>query len=218
MTEYKRLATREPVFDSGYLRDKTCYYNGSTKAHVAGLHCAFKHTLYSGSLDPASLILKATEITLGDRYIELGNRAVGILVDAREHKSFIIRRDTEDDYPGRLRIRCYDQNGNILDGSTNDYCTYGLWSTTYGGTYGPSSDHGGDIFLGVTDDVDFVAVLLAGGTNPCRLRRFWVYATDGVMGRGFSWPGYEVGIPNANLATTPPTAGTWIEMRDLTGN
>ena len=96
-----------------------------------------------------------------------------------------------------------------MDGSINDYCTYGLWNTYFGGVYAQSSDYDSDVSFGVTDDVHFVSVGFAKGTNVCRLSRFWVYATDGTMGRGFSWPGYETGLQGANLATAPPTDGAW---------
>ena len=148
-------------------------------------------------------------MTLGDRYVDLNGTAVGVFISTSEHKQFVVRRDTVDGYAGRLMIRCYDANGNILDGSTEAYCTFGYWINAYGGCFLQGSDFDSDCFFGVTDEVASIAIMFKGGSNHCRLSRFWVYATDGTMGRGFAWPGYEAGLPGANLATTPPSAGTW---------
>ena len=54
-------------------------------------------------------------ITLTEGYLEVpGNRGIGVFVDASRLKRFVVRKDVVTGHGGRIRVRCYDENGVVL--------------------------------------------------------------------------------------------------------
>ncbi len=114
-----------------------------------------------------------------------GNRGIGVYVSTINARKFVIKRDNDIGFGGRVIIRCYDAFGNVLDntGAGHPYVmddTNGFYyASTWGKSYISNSDIQYDKFLEVGADVSYLAILLTGGTSGCRLRSFSIYSVDG---------------------------------------
>lgn len=125
--------------------------------------------------------------TLGANYVELNNGwGVGVFVDLRNKltgmpKRFVIRRDAEINYGGRLNIVCYDASGAVMTGGTDvkgnsDGSTLFWTPGQYGGgSYDQGSDSSDDFFVWVSNNVSAIRVVLTDGSNPIRLRGFSIF-------------------------------------------
>lgn len=196
------------IFNSGALHKNACYYDGATKINIPKVHISAS----SGG----GVLTNNNGINLAANYLELDKsfgRAVGIFVDTTIQKRFVVRKDVESGYGGRIAIRCYDAAGTVLDnagaghpyvkGRASNVPTY---NTAYGKTYYTGVDTEADFYFEVGTDVKQIAILLANGTESLRIRNFVIYSLNGVAS---TWVGYEEIIPGANLGTAAPTAGTW---------
>ena len=200
------------IFESGSLVNLVGPYSGN-QVQIPGMHVTG-----SGSTD---IFVGLNNITINDESIEFdSSRAVGVFVDTSSLKRFVVRRSTEDGGEGRLRIRCHDADGNVLtDNSVNGnlYIKGGLttgrydWESTFRGNYAQNADSNKDQYFYVDDAVDHVTVMLAGGSNPIKLKSFAIYSVD--PGHARAWSGYVEGIPGANLGVAIPTVGTWEKGR-----
>jgi hypothetical protein len=196
------------VYKSPALHKVACYADGATMMNVPGVHLA--------SSSNANVYAKTDLLTPGPNYLTVGfGRGVGIFVDTRNNKRFIVRRDIESaTNGGRIAVQCYDVNGVILTsaganhpyvkGASNQVLS---WSTNSGGYYTTSSDYNSDLYFKVHDDVKYVRVLIMRGSNDLFIRGFSIYSVDAFDSA--CWTGYEEIVPGVNLGTTPPTAGTW---------
>ena len=207
---------RQPalVFSSGNLARKAVTYDGAGKINVAGvLHQRYAGAAVAyldGSLNTATV--GADELTLDAAF------AVGINVDARQVKRFVIKRNVNPANPGRVTVQCYDASGALLteaDGGTT-YCSGERdktlpFSAAWGG-YRLGNNRGGDVFFSVTSAVASVRVLCTGGgtsgqaSDNLVIRDFSVLALDG--GSAGCWTGLG-DHGGANLATQAPTSGTY---------
>jgi len=171
---------------------------------------------FIGSSGNALTFREATSLTVDDDYLELSGRTLGVFVDTRQIKRFVLDVGAEPSYCGRVIVRCYDSSGTVLD--PGDYADdlvkgregAGCEATTdYGGAYTTTSD--GDefsVYFAIThDDVDHVAVLVGSGTAALRLSSLCL-RTPSVVGQTKVWTPYP---ENAVLpvATQAPASGTW---------
>jgi hypothetical protein len=204
------------LFLSGPLVRRACVYETTPMGifvNVAGLHGC-----YSSAIAPQ---VGTQDIVIGADHVEVPmDRALGVFVDTSHLKRFVVRRDAQAGYGGRLMVRCYDALGNVLQdpGTGSPPLVTGLifavpfWSgMSFGGTYKQGSDGDDDFFFRVTDEVQQVAVLFSGGIAELRLKSFALFSVDG--GNARVWPGYEEGIPGANRAVEAPQSGTWLQGR-----
>ncbi|MFA5238471.1 MAG: glycosyl hydrolase family 28-related protein [Phycisphaerae bacterium] len=200
------------IYDSGLLHKLAGYYDKNEKVHIPGCHVTY---IYS-----SGVYIYDSDIIINPGYLELtGNRGIGGFVDTKKTKKFIFRRNTEAGHTGRLRIRCYDANDNILtsSGPNHPYVSTPMnnfQSTYFGGTYYQGSDSDGDIYFQVHDDVAKIAIMLTKGTNICQIRSFSLYTLDegdAVWYPGYEYAGSPVSTPFslANLAKEAPDDGTW---------
>ena len=112
-----------------------------------------------------------------------GNRGIGVYVSTINARKFVIKRDNDIGFGGRVIIRCYDAFGNVPDntGAGHPYVmddTNGFLLCVYGKSIS-NSDIQYDKFLEVGADVSYLPILLTGGTSGCRLRSFSIYSVDG---------------------------------------
>jgi BppU N-terminal domain len=199
------------VFLAHNVHKRACYYNGTTQVNVPGV--------FNTSSVNENVFKYGTGHVINANYLELGTaRGLGIFVDTRTAKRFLIRRDVLLGNEGRVAIRCYDVNGNILTnaGANHPYVksmAYSSFSyiTSYGGIYQNGSDTQDDLYINLHQDVAKIAILLLNGTNLCRVKGFGVYSLDN--GHATVSLGYEEIIPGVNLGTTYPTVGTWEKGR-----
>ena len=217
VTKYNSMRTqifdeaKNCIFLSGPMHKKACYYNGATNVNIPDVNI----TSSSNAIVWSNLDL----ITINAEYIEItGGRGIGRFVKTSNMKRFVIRKDTEDGYGGRVAIRCYDASGTILTSSgpnhpyvkTKANATVS-YSSGYGGIYQTGSDSIESLYFEVHDDVKSIAVICAIGSNNLRIRSFSISSPDNY--NCATWTGYEEMIPSTNLGSTFPTIGTWAQGR-----
>jgi len=201
----KLLESGTVVFNSGKLVDKACYYDTSN-INVSGVMLA------GGSIDMLRKFLPTSTLSINVSYLEfLTGRGVGVCLDSKKSKRFVIKMDVETGYGGRTYIRCYDVAGNILTntGINHPYVrgtSNFIFNAGYGGSYGTAVDSGRDMFFKVHDDVKTIHVMITEGTNNLRIRGFQVISLDGYCS---AFTGYEEIINGVNLGTVVPTLGTY---------
>ncbi len=206
---------RQPslVFASGNLARKAVAYDGAGKVNVAGvLHQRYNNAplpYLDGAL--STVTVGADELTLDAAY------GVGINIDSRTVKRFVIKRNVNPTNPGRVTVQCFDAAGAQLteaDGGTT-YCSGERdkalpFSAAWGG-YRLGNNRGGDVFFAVSAAVASVRVLCTGGGTSGN-------AADNLVIRDFSVLGLDAGAAGTwtglgdhggqNLATQAPTSGT----------
>jgi hypothetical protein len=218
MREVKKL-----VFQSGPMHKTACYYSGSTALNIPRVNfgSSSNTSIFSNALNGA--------FTINSNYLESadGTRTIGIFINTQNAKKFVITKDVELGYGGRTAIVCYDANGNVLTSSgTNAPYVKGISGTTptfyssYGGSYElTGTDTEWDVYFSLHDDVKSIRVIFYKGTNNLRIRSFSIFSIDGTnsqyTGNATAYTGYEEIIPGVNLASTPPTAGTWSAGRRI---
>ncbi|WP_442604292.1 glycosyl hydrolase family 28-related protein [Paenibacillus sp. KN14-4R] len=200
---------RNLIFNSGQLLKKACYYDTTLQVNIPDVHFA---------TSSANTVVKAGKANLTSNYVELSNQAIGIFVQTKLTQRFVIKKDVEVGYGGRVIVICYDANGNILGEKVNQIPTvqgtsysspYFNTSVLGGGSVGgyiTGSDSEDDFYFSVQPAVQFVRLLFAGGSAPLRIRSFSIFSPDETSN---TWTGYEEIIPGVNLALNAPTSGTW---------
>lgn len=196
------------VFASGALHKAAGYYNATDYVHVPRLHVASgsNGSVYRG-LDGFSALLNAAYLTT--------TRGLGLFVDTRTAKRFVVRKDVEAGYGGRVAIQCFDATGTLLTsaGAGHPYVqghsalTYSWNGTDWGGSYRSGTDYDGDGYFVVGADVAWIRLLLIAGSSALRLRSFSLLSVEGKQAG--TWSGYEEVVPGAHLATAVPVKGNW---------
>ena len=201
------------VVSSGKIRDKSAFYNGSTNINVAGFHIA--------SSASAAAFPSLSSLIIQTDYLEVTpQRGVGFFVDTDKNKRFTLVKDAEEGFGGRISIRCYDENGAILDnlGANAPYVkskiTTGFnYKSSFGKVYQTGIDNDNAIYFKVSEDVKKIVVILHGGTNNLKIKSFSLYTYDLNL-ESIYYSGLNNPINNKyNIATTPPTVGNWEEGR-----
>lgn len=217
VTQGQRIKLEQPsrlVFQSGALHKLACYSDGGTNINVPTVHLG---TTSGGD----TLFTAQTGLTLNADYLELSTtRAVGVFVDTRNNKEFVVRRDvTGSANGGRIAIACFNSSGtHLVNTDPGHPYVKGLsfsapsYSTNYGGVYQTGSDSDDDYYFKVGSDVAWVRILCGGGSAAPRIRSFAVFAV-GSFAAPAAWTGVDEIIPGVNTGTTYPTSGTWTKGR-----
>jgi hypothetical protein len=164
------------VFDSGAIH-KTAHYTTPPKVTVPGCFIADPYGGVSQELDGISIE--------DNRIVIPGNRGIGVFVSTINAKKIVVKRDNDIGYGGRIIVRCYDADGNVLDNSEDghpyvmDDVNGFYYASTWGKSYVSNNDIQYDKFFAVGVNVAYVAILITGGTAGCRLRSFKIYSVDG---------------------------------------
>jgi len=193
------------VFNSGKLVDKACYYDASNINVSSVFVTGSNHSTPQKQL-PSSLL------SINIDYLEfLIGRGVGVCLDSKKSKRFVIKKDVEKGYGGRTFIRCYDVVGNILtDTDINHPYVRGTssfsFNVAYGGSYGSQADDDKDMFFKVHDVVKEIHVFIVEGTNELRIRGFQLISLDGYCS---AFTGYEEIVRGVNLGILTPITGTY---------
>ena len=187
------------IYSTELLSKKACYYDGATSIHVAGLH--------SIAISSSNIEKAISAITIGTNGLTLpGSRALCRMVDTSKRKKFIIQGDA--DVQLSYYVRCYDANGNVLLPSVENVYAYagnsGLFIGTGGTTYWTSLTD--SVVITFSEAVKSASIGVGNGIN---IRGFSISVDDMFSQYVASWAGYEEIQPGSNIATTPPTAGTW---------
>ncbi|MFX1704860.1 hypothetical protein PV783_12945 [Chitinophaga sp. CC14] len=149
-------------------------YN-STNYFFRGLHCADKA---SSAVLPSRLVAAVTA-----SYVEIsGNTGIGVFINTSSAKKFIVRKNVDAGFGGRVSVVCYDSTGNILApviGANlfSPHLTI-VNAGQFGGCYLNSSDVDFATSFTVGDNVAFIRVILTSGTANLRIRSFSVATLD----------------------------------------
>ena len=203
------------LFNSGPLHKRIGYYN-ATYLHIPSVSFAASNN--------SNVYAAINLITPGDTYISLlATRAFGVFIDTSVFKRFLVKKDVDASYGGRMMVQAFDSAGTILTsaGGGHPYVIGApadtvFYHANYGGVYQTGADTVSDLFFAVKDDVKKVRVLLRGGTAALRIRSFSIESFDG--GSPAIWAGYEEMVPGAHLAIQSPTLGTMWEIGSVVYN
>lgn len=199
-----------PIWCSGPLHKLANEYDGAGAVYIPGLH------FESGS---SAVVQRAYSTIVTDNYLDTA-QGMAVFVNTSMAKRFVIRKDVESAFGGRLAIRCYDATGNILTsagaghpyvkGTSNAAAT---WTTNYGGTYFTGSDSTSPFYFTVGPDVAKIAVIMSAGSAHLRIRSFSIENLDGQALT--VWSGTDLD-PNLGFATAPPvTKGVYPQGKVL---
>jgi len=209
LTYNRKLMTQikgTSIFNTRDLHKRACLYNGTTQVHVPYCH--------QGSSVASTLLKARTGIVINENYLEIPSTiSLGVFVNTEKRKRFIVRRDTIPNFSGRIGVRCYDVNGNILTSADSNHpyvkgnsYLVPAYNSGFGGIYRTGVDNDADVYFTVHDDVKQIVVLVISVTASTYLKGFTIESIDGFCA---TWSGYEEIIPGANLGITPPTTGVW---------
>lgn len=195
------------LFSIHNLHHKACYYNEAGAVNIAGV--------FGGNSVSADISKYTLGTIITDDYIELGiARSIGVMLDTRNLKKFIIRREIISGHEGRVAIRCYDAKGKILNDTDINHpyvrsMSYSAFNFvySYGGVYQTGIDNPNDLYISLHENVAKISILFINGTKKCRIRGFSIYSLEGKHASVSC--GYEEIIPNVNLGVSAPTAGNW---------
>lgn len=216
LTQGQRIKLEQPsrlVWHSGPLHKLACYADGGTTINVPTVHLG-------GPSNGDTLYTARDGLTLNADYLELASRAVGVFVDTRNNKEFVVRKDvTGASNGGRISIACFDSSGVHLTsaGAGHPYVkgnsfAVPSYSTNFGGVYQTGSDAADDFYFKVGSDVAWVRVLCGSGSANLRIRSFAVFAV-GQFSDCASWTGVTEVVAGGNTGTAAPTSGTWEQGR-----
>lgn len=199
-------ASLKTVFNEQSLHKRIVAYD-ATNVNIPGI--------VLGSSSNATLSRQLTSYTIDPNYIEFaGQRTVGKIVDTSVVKRFVINREADIGFGGRIVVRCYDANMVVLNNanystalikgvSNNTF----VWSTSYGGAYVTGGDANGSVYFAITnDEVKFIYIGIHGGTAGCRLRSFALFTTSELLATVVDQYPENRLMP---LAIAAPTLGTY---------
>lgn len=197
------------IYKADQLHLKACYYDGATSVNLPGLTVG---TSATGNTDARA----ASSIIMAVDYVEIpSSRYAGFYMSTRILKQFAVFRDAEVGYGGRFIIRTYDSSGAILSTAgaiqTTSPVNNPVYGTPYGGAWRLGVDSNAPFSFGVSSEVDYVFIGIAGGTNPARVRALSVGTLEPTN------PAVWLASldNNQNYGTAAPTAGTWAVGREV---
>lgn len=200
-----RLLSRTPInkpviYNVDNISDKISQYD-STLNYASG-HLYFFVTSDTTRRDVS------TGITKNGDYIELiPQRGIGVTVDTLVNKQFLIIKKLAESSPstGRVVIRCYDINGNVLDNSVKNHVrgagarNFSYSASNFSG-WRSSADNDND-FITVSDETVKIDIILSNGTGAIHLTGFTIYSVDKIS-NVLDFKGDQLVY---NGASTPPT-------------
>ena len=145
------------------------------------------------------------------------SHAIGVYVDTRQVKRFVVDIGGAEGYNGRLLVRAYNSSGVVLEESDYDGPLIqgaegqGFYYTSeWGKGYinGADRNFGRPVYFVVChDDVDHVGVFACGGTEVLRLRSFAI-RTPEVVGQAGVWTPFPENAVQP-MAVEVPQTGTY---------
>ncbi len=168
-----------PSWQSPALHRCANEYSASSDAYFAGMSVMQSTT--------SNFLRAATNFAFTDDYVTVpATRAVGIMVDTRRQKRFVLRRDSDASFGGRFIVACLDSSKARLTGTSPNYAVgvpgVGFtYTTDFGGVYQTNSDSTDDVFVAVDDDVTWMWVGVSGGTADAHLRSIAIQSPEGAI-------------------------------------
>lgn len=203
------------IFSSGAMADRACYYDGATSLHVPTIGHA--NIGNSGPNVPSSnnVTLQTGSLPAYLQYATGGNLYPSIFIDTSLIKSFVVTKDVNAGFGGRVAVNCYNSSGTLITTAGtvqgNLFNPFGS-SGNFGGCFQTGSDSTSDTYFTVASGVAYIRLIFPAYDANMQIRAFKVYAVNSENDAE-CWPGYEQVVPGANIGTAAPTAGTWVAGR-----
>jgi len=165
------------VYNSGYLPKRVFSKDGIHAYAVDELFIGVSTSGSNSKNSPSGIKINNDSVNIS------ASRALGVNISTQKNKRFIINRQLKKDGgKGRVMVRCYDINKNILSNDKlyvkGEANVIPVFSTNYGNCWRMGSDSESNFYIQIHDDVAFIDVLVGGGTNPCDLISFSIDALD----------------------------------------
>lgn len=204
------------IWHSGNLLDRITAVDGNTNYHIPGI------AHFDGSVPILSSypLWKSADapISVSGYFTPKVNDGIGVFIDTVTAKRFLVSRDVDPGFNGRMAAIPYDSDGNILVYSSGDddiVASDMAWSDDeFGGSYRQTSDgQVNDIYFECSDAVQKVAIIFKSDPiRDLRIRSFGIYSinTSPYSHDIAVYPGYEEVMPGGRLIDgTVPTTGTY---------
>lgn len=165
------------VYNSGYLPKKIFTKDGTHSYITDEMFIGVSTSTNNSKNSLTGLIVNTDSVNIST------SRAIGVKINTQKNKRFIINRQLKiNGGKGKVMVRCYDINNNILandkpyvKGEAN---VIPVFSTNYGGCWRTGSDIESNFYINLNNDVAFIDVLIGGGTASCDLISFSIDALD----------------------------------------
>jgi hypothetical protein len=203
--QMSNTVARRLVFDSGYLPETWCYYDGETTIHIP--RCMW--ALYGDAV-----VYPSVTCTPAANYIPISvYGAIGVRVDTSRIKAFVLKRCTISAATGgRPLVRCYDAAGTLLTGTSPYYVTgtsalpFAAYAN-FGGSYWVQNTTDADIYMHFNAAVDHADIMLMGDAmlGGLALRSFSIWTWDSGHYTTSAYVPYEEIVPGSNIGTCAPT-------------
>lgn len=196
------------IFDSGFIPDKTFYYDGDGTTN--GVARMFVMSADTESVAHSKVHLAYDVSNLPSYMYTDSGIGVGVKIDTSTQKKFKVSRKFAGAYYGRIVVKVYGSDGVKRPETAGDVLTKAgtvSWTPTYGGAWQQNSDLADDFYFEVGASVDSIALLQGYGSNPPRVTWMSVQ-TDGAAARVYT-PFDYLYAGNSLVATAIPSAGNW---------
>ncbi len=198
----------KPGYNSPQLAQQVYHYN-STDIGIRGVGMATSSGGAYASISHVAFAPAISAITPHYDYIEIGSqRAVWVEVDTTINKKFVVFRRAIGTAGGRVRIAAYDSSGVNLSGGSDVLGKNLTGGSSYGYSYGTSSDGVEFVSFGVTSSVTKIRVIFTGGTASAKLCGFSIQPIGGdteapmFVSADTSFGGFNNEMAAATLPTT----------------
>lgn len=199
------------VYQSGPMHKRACYYDGGTNVHIPYVAQA--------NINNATVFSNGSNVTFNANYLSFATGGLyfpSITIDTSRVKQFVVSKDVEASFGGRVAIQCYDAQGGggsiITTASSVKGTVYNPFGTSvsanFGNVFQIGSDSNDDVYFEVAAAVKSIRVIIFGADANLRIRSFEILSLNTVY-QATAQTNYDEIVPGANIGTTPPTAGTW---------
>ena len=153
-----------------------------------------------------------TKFTMDGEYISIpSTRGLGVRLDTSKVKTLLLKKDVDVASPGKVAVRCYNANGDIIGSSSEDLARGRIqnkieYNNIFGGVYTNVTDSKTSFYCKLADEVAFVDMLVIGGSKPCKLRGLSIWTLEDGHVPILNPLKLE---DNKNYAVMMPSSGTW---------
>ncbi len=174
-----------PEWSSGRLPSIANEYDGAGAVYIPGL--SWRN---SSNANQHMSSVSPTAATVASDYVELNSsRGMGVLIDTRLLKRFVLRKDFQSGFPGRVGIIAYDASmTQLTSGDSGHPFVSGTssagfaYSTSVAGAGYQAGESTIDVFFALGDEVKFAWVGVWGGTTVGRITSFSIESVDDDLG------------------------------------
>lgn len=214
-TDWAPESSRQVIFHMPDIHKRAAAWHPNESWHLCNVPGMFGIKASSGAIQPY------TGGVMHDDYFDLESEgSLGVTVDTRLVKEFLVTASTDPDHPCSLKCRPKDSSGNVIDAADVKYGGDPLirssagtwWATNFGGTY--TGSVGNTVRFTVCHD-DVASVDVFATTGWITSFEISAYSPKGLL-TSASTP-YPDNVVE-NVASTAPAFGTYTVGRRVYNN